>query len=139
MRFESDVALTDSVTAWIDDALTRPTPQERHRLQEAADHGMIGRIQAIRGALSSARAGKSEALGAAFSMARRVFVMATVYDLEDVRSAALAIERGCDSIRDGVTSGWADIALALASFQDILHEAPAARRYDVSQPIWSPV
>jgi hypothetical protein len=120
MMFEHSPGLEETVTGWIDEALgDRHTPSARSRFQEAANHGLLGRIRALGGALSCAHAGKVNALDAASALTRRVFVMATVYDLAELRNAALAVERGCDAVRDDVVGCWIHVNSAFDALQSV--------------------
>jgi hypothetical protein len=120
MTFEHTPGMEETVTAWIGEALdARPAPAQRARFREAADHGLLGRIRALRGALACAHAGKRNALDAATALSRRVFVMATVYDLAEVRNAALAVERGCEAVRDEVAGCWTHVDNAIDTLQSV--------------------
>jgi hypothetical protein len=127
MTFEHTPGMEETVTAWIDEALSAPrSPAARSRFREAADHGLLGRIRALRGALNCAHAGKRDALDAAAALSRRVMVMATVYDLAEVRSAALAVERGCDAVRDEVAGGWTHVDNAFEALASVAQRDLAA-------------
>ena len=120
MKFDDDSYRAESISASIEESLGESSGSAiRHRIDQAERSGMFGRILALRGALSSGRTGDRGALEAAHSLARRVFVMATVYDLDDIRQAARSIEEGCDTVREGVQEGWADIEIALATLDGI--------------------
>jgi len=123
MTFDAPAdVLTQNVTNWINEALAdTATKLPRGNVLGAKEQGLVGRVSALGKALEALRGGDRSALPGAMALAHRIVLIAIVYELDEVRSAASAIEAACRAIRDGAPPNWADLDLAAAALTASSH------------------
>jgi hypothetical protein len=115
MTLETDSNMQTQIAGWITEALSAGESKVETLVRKMADaeaQGIWGRVRALEGALRKAKAGHPIAPSAVAMLCNRIQLIASVYDLVEVRGAAAAIARSVSGTSIGF-SIEADMALAL--------------------------
>jgi hypothetical protein len=115
MRADTETPMQELIAGWICEALSEGESKVDamvRKIASAEAQGIWGRVRALEGALRKAKAGHPIASQAVATLCSRIQLIASVYDLAEVRAAAAAIGRTVNGTTLG-SSVEADMALSL--------------------------
>jgi hypothetical protein len=125
---ERDASIEERITGWIAEETVAHQERTVWRMVDAERQGLWPRARALRSAVLAAQGGNGQALRAALAMARRIQLIACVYDLDAIHDAAVSIAEACrdDSAPENNTR-WAGAELALATLEKMDRGATSSR------------
>jgi hypothetical protein len=132
MTLETQMPMQDRIAGWISEALSSGEAKvelQVRKMAEAEGAGIWARVRALEGALRSAKLGHRGATEAVTTLCNRIQLIASVYDMREVQTAAAAIGRAA-SLPGAAPSAGADVAMAM--LVDMATKASLDRRPQVA-------